>query len=161
MNPFLVTYIATGLIALGLSILPMPEWAVSFRPDWLALILLYWNLQCPERFNLGSNWIFGLVLDLLLGSPLGQHPLALSFMGYLAIRLSKPFKLLPHVLQLLSITLILALYRGIIVWVAGVSGTIPSPTSAWLPLFASVLLWPWLYILLREATQACKTSRSG
>ncbi|HHJ19707.1 MAG TPA: rod shape-determining protein MreD [Gammaproteobacteria bacterium] len=158
MDSLRVTFVISGLVAIALTILPMPDWAVFYRPDWVALVVFYWNLQFPERFNIGTSWTLGLVLDLLLGSSLGQHALALSLASYLAIRLNKPFKLLPPILQILSVTLILTLYRGMIVWISGISGAPAGLGAAWMPLISSVLLWPWIYILLRELSLPSATT---
>ena len=43
--------LGTLIIALLLSILPLPEVVVSFRPDWVAIILVYWSLFRPGYFG--------------------------------------------------------------------------------------------------------------
>ena len=35
--------VATLCIAMLLTILPMPEWARPFRPQWVTLVMLYWR----------------------------------------------------------------------------------------------------------------------
>ena len=74
--------LGTLIIALLLSILPLPEVIVSFRPDWVAIVLIYWSLFKPGRFGFLTAFWLGLVLDTLYGSLLGQHALALLTVTY-------------------------------------------------------------------------------
>ena len=54
------------LLALCLSILPLPFQVEPVRPDWLAMWIIYWALALPHRTNVGSAWVAGLLLDVLL-----------------------------------------------------------------------------------------------
>ncbi len=42
-QPVVISVIA----ALMLAIAPMPEWAEAFRPNWVALTLIYWAMNLP------------------------------------------------------------------------------------------------------------------
>jgi len=42
----------TLLIGLMLLILPLPDWAQTYRPDWVALILIYWSMALPKKIGL-------------------------------------------------------------------------------------------------------------
>ncbi len=72
------------LLALCLSILPLPFQFEPFRPDWLAMVLIYWALALPHRTNVGTAWVAGLLLDVLLGSTLGVRAMAMAITTYLA-----------------------------------------------------------------------------
>jgi rod shape-determining protein MreD len=69
--------VLTFFIAYLLAIVPVPEWAMSYRPEWVPLVLIYWVMALPYRVGIGSAWIAGLVLDILEGSILGLNALAL------------------------------------------------------------------------------------
>ena len=43
--------IACIIAALMLAIVPMPNWASLFRPDWLALTLIYWAMMLPRTYS--------------------------------------------------------------------------------------------------------------
>ena len=79
--------LVTLAIALFLSILPMPEWAERFRPQWVAMTLIYWALALPAKVGVFWAWGVGLVLDVTAGTVLGQHALSLSVPVYLALEL--------------------------------------------------------------------------
>ena len=43
--PVLLSIVA----AIMLTIVPLPEAMLPYRPDWVALVLIYWCLALPER----------------------------------------------------------------------------------------------------------------
>ena len=42
------------ILALMLAIAPMPDWALPFRPDWVTLTLIYWAMNLPRTYSVGS-----------------------------------------------------------------------------------------------------------
>ena len=72
-------------VALLLTLLPLPEWASELRPPWVALTLLYWILAAPERVGVFWGWAMGLLLDVSIGTILGQHALSLAVMAWLMV----------------------------------------------------------------------------
>ena len=74
-------------IAYLLAIVPFPEWAMNYRPEWVPMVLIYWAMALPYRVGIGSAWAAGLVLDVLEGSTLGVNALALVVVAYVALSL--------------------------------------------------------------------------
>lgn len=139
----------TLVLAMALDILALPQPLSAFRPDWVALVGAYWSLALPRRFGPGSAWVFGLLLDALTGTLLGQHALALAVLSYLSIRVHQRVRAYPLWQQALSIGLILAVYRLLILWVYGLTGQAPATWAYWYPLGTDILIWPGLYVTLR------------
>ena len=69
--------IVTIVVSLMLMVVPLPDWATPYRPDWVALTLIYWAMMMPRTWSVGSAWIIGIVLDVAQATILGQHALAL------------------------------------------------------------------------------------
>ena len=138
------------VVALFLTILPWPTWAEEFRPQWLAMTLIYWSLALPNRVGVFWGWVVGLVLDVVSGTVLGQHALSLSVTAYLAVELHPRIRVFPLLQQAVSVWVLLLVERLLSLWVMGATGH-PTPTLwYWMPTFVGMLLWPWVFILLRD-----------
>lgn len=139
----------TLIVAMGLEIVALPQPLVSFRPDWVALVVAYWSMALPRRFGPGSAWIFGLLLDVLSGTLLGQHAMALAVLSYLSIRVHQRVRVYPLLQQAISIGIMLGVYRLLILWVYGITGHAPGTWAYWFPLGTDILIWPAVFVLLR------------
>ena len=137
-------------VALVLTILPVPDWAEELRPQWVALTLVYWCLALPDRVGVLWAWSAGLVLDVTAGTLLGQHALSLSVVAYLVVELHPRIRIFPLWQQAVSVWVLLLVERLLSLWVIGATGQ-PTPTLwYWAPTFVGMLLWPWMFIVLRD-----------
>ncbi len=133
-----------------LTIMPMPDWAQIYRPQWVALILIYWCMALPDRVGVGVGFITGLLLDVLAGTLLGQHALGLSVVAFLALRLHLRVRVMPLRQQVFTIFILLLVERLLALWSTGAAGY-PTPSLwYWMTPTVSMLLWPWIYLLLRK-----------
>ncbi len=142
--------VLTFVAALMLMLLPLPEWARMLRPEWAPLVLIYWCLALPGRVNVGIGWLLGLVVDVLLGSLLGQHALAYAVIAFITVKLHKQIRVYPLWQQALSVFTLVALGQLLVVWIKGITGEAPDTWTYWLPSLTSAVLWPWLYLVLRD-----------
>jgi len=69
------------LVALTLAIAPLPPTVAPYRPDWVALTLIYWSMTLPRTWSVGTAWLTGIVLDVAEGTLLGQHALQADHIG--------------------------------------------------------------------------------
>jgi len=140
--------IVTLVVGLMLSIMPLPDWLIAFRPDWIALLLIFWSMQLPRTWSIGTAWIVGIVLDVSYGTLLGQHALALSIIVFVTVRFHLLMRVFP--LSQLSATVfaLLALYQFILFWVNGVMGVRAPAETYWGPVISGTILWPFLYMFL-------------
>lgn len=146
-----IPVIITIVIALMLSVVPMPDWLKVFRPDWLALALLYWAMTLPRTWSVGSAWLVGLVLDVAQGTLLGQHALALSVIVFVTVRMHLLMRVFPMSQLAATVFALLALYQFILFWVNGVAGIPVAPIQYWAPVISGTLLWPLVASLLTGA----------
>ena len=141
------------VVALMLAIAPMPEWAIPFRPDWVAITMIYWGMTFPHNYSVGSAWIAGLVLDVAQGTLLGQHALALTVVMYVTVKFHLQFRQFPIAQLVATIFALLALYQFILFWINGVAG-ISAPTVVyWGPVISGALLWPLISMVLISVRQ--------
>ncbi|MGF1548063.1 MAG: rod shape-determining protein MreD [Thiotrichales bacterium] len=138
----------TLLIALTLAVAPLPEWALFYRPLWIPMTVMFWLVYTPNKLNLGTAWLAGLLYDAMRGGILGQHALAIVIVGYLALKFHKQFPLFSILQQTTLIALGLALYLGLALWIESIGGNTPDLSLYWRPVLTSVLFWPWLNAVL-------------
>ena len=140
--------ILTIILAIMLTVLPLPDWADPFRPDWVALTLIYWAMMLPRTWSVGSAWIVGIVLDVAQGTILGQHALALCFIVFVTVRFHLLMRVFPMQQLTATVFAILALYQFILFWINGVAGIDVPVVEYWGPVISGTILWPFLMILL-------------
>jgi rod shape-determining protein MreD len=140
----------TFLLAFILTLLPMPEWTVWLRPAWVVMVVLYWIIMMPHRVNVGTAWLAGIFLDVLNGTLLGEHALALTIVAYPAAKINSRLRMFPLLQQGFVICLLVLLYQSVLFCVQGFLGQLPSTWLFWSPPITSMLLWPWVSSIIRD-----------
>ena len=140
----------TFVVGFVLSALPLPETIIDWRPCWLAMLLIYWCMALPERVGILSAWLLGLLFDVQQSFILGQHALGFIFLAYVIIKNHKRMRVYPLLQQSLVVCLYLLIFQAIMLLVMLLSGTITYTWLYWLPAFTSMLIWPWLFIFMRD-----------
>ncbi|MGE5153678.1 MAG: rod shape-determining protein MreD [Bdellovibrio bacteriovorus] len=140
----------TLMVAVLLSILPLPDAGEDLRPQWVALTLIFWALALPDR--VGVFWAFGagLALDVATGTLLGHHALGLSIVVYLALELHARVRIFHLWQQTLFVWILLIVERLLALWVLGATGQPMPSLGYWVSPFVGLLLWPWLQVVLRD-----------
>ncbi len=120
----------------------------SWLPDFLLVILLFWNIHQPQRIGLNTSFFFGLIMDVQSVSLLGQHALSYTLLSFLAIATHRRilwFKTATQSLQLLPLFVLAHLTQGILRYFFSNS------TPDWFVLIAPILdalLWPVVTLFL-------------
>jgi rod shape-determining protein MreD len=136
------------LVALLLNWLPWQGIWLALRPDFVALVLLYWCTHRPYRIGIGMAWAIGILADVADASLFGQHALTyvvLAFGGIMLHRRMQMFDLRQQTLQIFPLLLLTyAVYaavhwqiRGYVAW------------TYFLGCLAATLLWAPLTLLLQ------------
>lgn len=150
--------VVTLCVAMLLAILPMPEWARPFRPQWVTLALIYWAIALPHRVGVGSGFIAGIVLDVLTGTLLGQHALGLSVVCFVAIQLHQRIRVFPFWQQSLGVLVLLVVEHLLSLWVVGATRGAAPGLVYWTVPVIGALLWPWVFVTLRKVRRDFKVS---
>ncbi len=139
----------TIVLALVLTTLPMPQALQSLRPEWTALVLIYWSLALPQRVGVGIAWLVGLCQDALLATPLGAHALGFALAAYLTIKLYQRIRNFPLWQQAFTVLMVLLLIRLTLLLARGLVGNPVTDWQFWLPALTGTLMWPLVFWLLR------------
>jgi len=140
--------IITLFVGLMLSIMPMPDAAEAFRPDWLALMLIFWAMQLPRSWSVGTAWIIGIVLDVSYGTILGQHAVAMCVVVFVTVRFHLLMRVFPLSQLTLTVFALISLYQFILFWINGVASVTAPAITYWAPVITGTILWPFLYMFL-------------
>ena len=132
---------------LALASVPMPDAVAPLRPDWVAVVLLYWSLMAPRHFSLMTAFWMGIALDTLTGALLGQNALALLVIVYIAERFHLRLRVFPLSQLALTVLLLLGLYEFILFWVDGMAGRTVPLIERWAPPLTGTLVWVTLYMV--------------
>ena len=139
----------TLFLALLANIVPAPPSIALLRPDFLALVLLYWCIQEPRYVGVGRAWICGLIMDVADATLFGQHALAYAVLAYAADYFRRRVLRFPLWQQAVQVAALLALCAALVLVVRVVGG---SPMPRWtyaVPPIVGALLWPPLSVLLQ------------
>lgn len=139
----------TLIVSLCLSVMPLPFWAQWGRPEFMALVLIYWIIALPERLGLGSAWIAGFLLDIVEGAPLGQNALAMGILAYLCQLLYKRVRMYTPWQQAGVVFVLIGLEQLICNWIQAITGTPVPDLQFLLPALSSAILWPVVLVVLR------------
>jgi rod shape-determining protein MreD len=118
-------------------------------PDFLALVLVFWNVHQARRVGVGLAFMFGLMMDVHDGAVLGQHALAYTLLSFAAIAIHRRllwFSVPSQAIQILPLFLGAHLVSLAVRMLAG--NMVPGWALLLAPLFEA-LLWPvavWLLL---------------
>jgi rod shape-determining protein MreD len=132
----------TAIIALVLTLVPLPYWVAIARPAFLVLVVLYWSTMAPRSGGVLLGFAAGLAIDVFEGSLLGEHALALAFITYLAIRLHLLVRAKPLFEQSLFVFAALMVYEFVLWVIDGWSGHPLTTPTRWVHTLTGGLIWP-------------------
>jgi rod shape-determining protein MreD len=135
------------VLTLALVAVPLPDSVAPLRPDWVAVVLLYWSLMAPRHFSLFTAFWMGIALDTLSGALLGQNALALLVVVYLAEKFHLRLRVFPLSQLAITVFLLLGLYEFILFWIDGMAGRSVPLVERWVPPLTGTLVWVLLYMM--------------
>jgi rod shape-determining protein MreD len=139
----------TLIAALVGNTLPLSGFTLVLRPDFLALVLLFWCIREPRLISVGIAWFFGLLMDVADGTVFGQHALAYAVLAYAAEYFRRRVLRFPLWQQAAQVAVLLLFCAALVVLVRVVGG---APLPRWNYFVGSLtgaLLWPVLTVVLQ------------
>jgi rod shape-determining protein MreD len=143
-NPGFIWFTLFSAVAANL----LPWGRTPLVPDFLALALVFWNVQQPRRVGIGAAFVFGLLMDVHNGALFGEHALAYTLLSYGAISLHRRILWFPLGAQALYVGPLLLVAQAaslaIRLWVGG-------SYPGWSYLLESLIgaaLWPVVSFIL-------------
>lgn len=142
--------IITVAAALMLSIFKMPLVAKEVAPHWLALVVIFWTVNYPDRFGMGAAWFCGLMLDLVRVPPVGgQYALAMVVLAFFTLRFHQRIRIYPFLQQEVAVISLLFVFQLAILMVQWLTDTLFGfGWLYWAGIVTSALVWPIAYFIL-------------
>jgi len=142
--------IALSLIgAMALTIVPLPQWAEHARPEWCALVLIYWSLALPDRVGIGVGWVTGLLVDVLTDALMGEHALGFAVVAYATMKVHRRTRLAPVWQQAGTVLVLLSMQLLVSLWIRGMTGRTDVGWGYWSPAVVGMICWPAVFYVLR------------
>jgi rod shape-determining protein MreD len=152
---FIVLSLLLGLVA---NLVPVSGVVLELRPDFLALVLLYWCIQQPRYVGVGTAWVVGLLMDVGDATVFGQHALAYAVLAYGAEYFRRRVLRFPLWQQAVQVAALLVLCALIVLFVRFVGGAALPHWAYFASPLVGALLWPLVSVLLQTPQ---RPSRSG
>lgn len=143
-------FLLSVVIAMALRVVPLPNTVVIYNPDWVALVIIFWCINIPDRFGVGWAWTVGLLTDVLTGRLLGQYALSYCIIAFICIRLHRRMRVYPITQQMIAVFVLLGLCQLLIYWTENVRGATSPLWSYSASSISGAMVWPLVYILMRR-----------
>lgn len=142
--------LSTFLAAYVLAVMPLPQWLLWGRPEWVAITLIYWCIALPHRVGVVTAMALGVGLDVLEGAVIGQNAFALAVVALLCLTLYQRLRVFSLWQQAGVVFVLVGINQLVCQWVQNLEGVGARSLLFLLPAFSSALLWPVVFHLLRE-----------
>jgi rod shape-determining protein MreD len=150
--------VLTLLIAFVLAVMPFSQAIMWGRPEWVAIVVIFWVIELPHRFGVVSAWMTGLLLDATEGVVFGENAFALALTAHFTYLLHARLRVFPVWQQCLTVLVLVGLNQLACRVVQGMVSYVPHGWLYWLPTLVSALLWPWIMPLLRALARYYRVS---
>ncbi len=148
----------TFVVAYVLAVMPFPQWLQWGRPEWVALVLIYWCIALPHRVGIATGLVLGVGLDVLEGAVLGQNAFALVVVALLSLVLYQRLRVYSLWQQSAVVFILVGINQLICQWVQNLEGLGARTVLFLLPAFSSALLWPVVLHFLRSLRRTYRVS---
>ena len=139
----------TLFLAFAGNLLPFSGVAQALKPDFVALVLLYWCIHEPRYVGVGVAWFVGLLMDVGDATYFGQHALAYAMLAYGAEYFRRRVLRFSPWQQAAQVAVLLGLCAGVVLVIRYVGG---APLPRWtyvVPSLVGALLWPLVSVVLQ------------
>ena len=141
-------YWGSIVLAFVLTLMPLPDALRVAKPFWLAIVVIYWALEAPERMTLGRAFLLGMAGDLLTGSLIGEQALRLVVLAFIVLRLRSRLRFFPMPQQVLAVLALLFNDRIVMLMIRSFGDSAPIELAHAIGPMVGALLWPWVFLLL-------------
>lgn len=141
------------LVTLLLSAVSLPQEWLIYWPHWMGLACFWFVLYAPTWMNVVTAWVLGVVLDLLVGTPLASHGFGLAVAVYILSLVHRRVRHLTLLQQMLMVACFCWVAIQASVWVRWLTGGTVNPLYSVLTSLVTGCLWPAYLQVMRRLSQ--------
>ena len=146
-----ILFLILGLIIALTLTLVMPQLGNSiWNPPWVLMVLCAWVMVKKRYLGFLLPFLLGLVMDVMLGSPLGAHVLALLLPIFIVVILCKRVARYGVWQQALMILVLTLMYQLILVCIYGFMGMSPASYHYFLSPITAMMVWILMALPLKR-----------
>lgn len=153
---FLDTFpiLVSVFIAMVLVVIRLPQSLEAWRPDWVGVVVIAWAIFVPRICGPMFGMLTGLAVDVVMAESLGVYALIYTLLAYMANVINfkmQMFTIFQEALVVFGLTFIARFLQVLLV---GVNTAIFTDWAYWAPLIVNMIVWPWVYFLVRSSKLA-------
>ncbi|KAF1017957.1 MAG: rod shape-determining protein MreD [Burkholderia sp.] len=148
LQPVNPTFIVFSLaVAFLLSLMPWGQ--LPGVPDFVVLVLLFWNIHQPRKVGMGLAFLLGILMDVHDADLLGEYALSYTLLSYGALTIHRRVLWLSLGVQMFYVAPLLVLAQLVPFVIHLLIGTTAFPSWSYLvDGFVEAVLWPVTSLLL-------------
>ena len=139
----------TLLVSLLLAVFPLTPPDDGWRPEWTALVVIFWAVNIPDRIGVSFAWLAGLVLDGFSGVTLGQNALSLAIVAYICNGLYQRMQHFAILQQAGLVFVLVGIHLLVGYWVQSLGALSTRNLNFLAGALSSALVWPFFSLVLQ------------
>ncbi len=139
----------TVLASFLLAVYPIDYPYNWFRPEWTAMVVIFWSITLPERVGVAYAWFTGLLLDGIAGVTLGQNALSLAILAFICHGLYQRMRNFTAPQQAALVFVLVGLHLLVGYWVQSLTSSPARHLYFLAAALSSALVWPLFSVLMR------------
>ncbi len=144
----------TLLVSLLLAVVPIAPPYDWLRPEWTALVVIFWAITLPDRVGVSIAWLAGLVLDGFTGVTLGQNALSLAIVAYICNGLYQRMQHFAILQQAALVFVLVGIHLLVGYWVQSLGSISTRNLSFLAGAFSSALVWPLFSLVMQNVSRS-------
>lgn len=129
------------LLAMVLNLVPYPDVFFVYKPDFMALTLVYWCFRDRNTIDYISAFALGLLTDVAFTSTLGQHAFAYSSLIFVTDIMRNSYMIAGGTQQLVFVMIALAIALSASLSVSVVFDAATPAVTDLYPVIAGAIIW--------------------
>ncbi len=143
-NPSFIAFSLAAAFVLNF----LPWGRTAGVPDFVALVLLFWNIHQPRKVGMGIAFVLGILMDVHDANLFGEHALAYTLLSYGAISLHRRVLWFSLPVQALHVLPLLVIAQLVPFTIRLLTGAAFPGWSYLVDGFVEAVLWPVASLLL-------------